>query len=68
MCRPTGYETGSTQKYICCFIRVTDAIKLCVLETEEFFELIRVLVGILFVVMLEQRPQRLRSHFLLKKH
>jgi hypothetical protein len=40
MCRPTGYETGSTQKYICCFIRVTDAIKLCVLETEEFFELI----------------------------
>jgi len=40
MCRPTGYETGSTQKYICCFIRVTHAIKLCVLETEEFFELI----------------------------
>jgi hypothetical protein len=40
MCRPTGYEIGSTQKYICCFIRVTHAIKLCVLETEEFFELI----------------------------
>jgi hypothetical protein len=39
MCRPTGYELGSTQKYICCFIRVTHAIKLCVLETEEFFEL-----------------------------
>jgi hypothetical protein len=40
MCRPTGYEIGSTQEYICCFIRVTHAIKLCVLETEEFFELI----------------------------
>jgi hypothetical protein len=34
------YETVSNQKYICCFIRVTHAIKLCVLETEEFFELI----------------------------
>ena len=34
------YEIGSNQKYICCFIRVTHAIKLCVLETEEFFELI----------------------------
>ena len=40
MCWPTGYETGSTQKYIRCFIRVTHAIKLCLLETEEFFELI----------------------------
>lgn len=40
MCRRTGYEIGSNQKYICCFIRVTHAIKLCVLETEEFFELI----------------------------
>jgi hypothetical protein len=30
------YETGSNQKYICYFIRVTYAIKLCVLETEEF--------------------------------
>jgi hypothetical protein len=40
MCRRTGYEIGSNQKYICCFIRLTHAIKLCVLETEKFFELI----------------------------
>ena len=34
------YEIGSNQKYICCVIRVTWAIKLCLLETEQFFELI----------------------------
>jgi hypothetical protein len=34
------YELGSNQKYVCFFIRVTHAIKLCLLETEEFFKLI----------------------------
>jgi hypothetical protein len=41
------YEIESNQKYICCFIRVNHAIKLCLLETletEEFFELIQLIL------------------------
>ena len=68
MCRPTGYEIGSTRKYICCFIRVAHAIKLCVLETEGFFELIYVVSSAEHAVISKLYKRYAASHIRINIH